>query len=295
MAAYRGYDRAALDAQYNNRARVPDFAQYLARWKRDSAAARARLVGQGAKLDVPYGPSAAERLDIFPAPAGPGGKPPPVMAFFHGGYWRALDKSDFSFPAPAYVSAGISYVSINYGLTPAITLGEIIRQARAAVAWLRANPGVHGGDPDRLYVSGHSAGGQLAPMVLSTDWAAEGLPAGLVKGAAAISGLYDLEPIRLCYLDEGMGLNGDSVRENSPIRQIPPGNRRAGPLILCVGGEESPEYLRQQGEYAGKWAETQARPQVVAAPGLNHFSVMDWFADPASPLFQACRTLVLGQ
>jgi len=294
MGVYRGYDRPALDAQYNNRARVPDFAGYLARWKRDSAAARAQALGRGAKLDVAYGPSAAERLDIFPAPAGPGGKPPPVLAFFHGGYWRALDKADFSFPAPAYVAAGISYVSINYALTPAATLGEIVRQSRAAAAWLYAHHSVHGGDPDRLYVSGHSAGGQIAPMVLSTDWAAEGLPAGLIKGAVAVSGLYDLEPIRLSYLDEGMGLNGDSVRENSPIHRIPPANRRVGPLILCVGGDESPEYHRQQAEYARKWAETQTAPRVVAAPGLNHFSVMDQFADPASPLFQACRTLALG-
>jgi arylformamidase len=294
MALYRGYDRAALDAQYNNRARVPDYASYLARWKRDSAAARARLLGQGAKLDVAYGPSPAERLDIFPAAAGPGGKRPPILAFFHGGYWRALDKADFSFPAQAYITAGITYISVNYGLTPAVTPGEIVRQVRAAAAWLHANSGVHGGDPDRLYVSGHSAGGQLAPMVLSTDWAAAGLPAGLAKGAVAISGLYDLEPIRLSYLDEGMGLNGDSVRENSPIHQVPPRNRRVGPLILCVGDEESPEYHRQQAEYARKWAETQAPPRVVAAPGLNHFSIMDQFADPAAPLFQACRTLVQG-
>lgn len=294
MALYRGYDRAALDAQYNNRARVPNYAAHLARWKHDSAMTRARLAGSGAKIDLAYGPSPGERLDVFPAAAGSAGRKPPVMAFFHGGYWRALDKSDFSYPAPAYVAAGITYISINYSLTPSVELGEIVRQIRSAISWLYLNPAIHGGDTGRLYVSGHSAGGHLAPMAASTDWAAQGLPADLIKGTVAISGLYDLEPIGLCYLGEGMALNADSVRENSPIHQIPARNRPSGPMILCVGGEESPEYHRQQAEYAQKWAETQAPARIVAAPGCNHFSVADWFGDSASPLFQACRRLVLG-
>lgn len=294
MALYRGYDRQALDAQYNNRARVPNFATYLARWKHDSALARSRMLGMGAKIDLAYGPSPRERLDVFPAKPGPGGQKPPVLAFFHGGYWRALDKSDFSYPAPAYTGAGITYVSIGYSLTPSVTLAEIVRQARESVAWLYRNPDIHGGDVGRLYVSGHSAGGQLAPMVASTDWAAQGLPADLIKGTVAISGLFDLEPIRLSYLDEGMGLNADSVRENSPIHQIPPAKRHAGPLILCVGGEESPEFHRQQAEYAQKWAQTQSPAHIVAAPGCDHFSIADWFGDSASSLFQACRGLALG-
>lgn len=294
MALYLGYDRAALDAQYNNRARVPDFAGYLARWRHDSALTRARMLGSGAKIDVAYGPAPGERLDIFPAPPGPDGRKPPVLAFFHGGYWRSLDKGDFSYPAPAYVAAGITYVSVNYSLTPSVTIGEIVRQARAAFAWLYRNPTTHGGDIDRLYVSGHSAGGQLAPLVLGTDWATQGLPVGLVKGAIAISGLFDLEPIRLSYLDEGMGLNAQSVRENSPIHQVPPRNRRVGPLILCVGAEESPEFHRQQAEFAENWALTQEKPRVVPAPGCNHFSIADWFADPSSPLFRACLALVAG-
>ena len=295
MTLYRGYDRQALDAQYNNRARVPEFARYLARWKHDSAAVRARLlIGGGAKIDVAYGPASGERLDIFPAAPGPNGQKPPILAFFHGGYWRALDKSDFSYPAPAYVSAGITYVSVNYSLTPAATLDEIVRQSRACMAWLFRNPASHGGDVGRLYVSGHSAGGQLAPMALTMDWAAQGLPADLVKGAIAISGIFDLEPMRLSYLDTGMGLNEASVRQNSPIHQIPPSNRQVGPLILCVGGEESPEFHRQQAEYAEKWAETQNPARIVAAPGHDHFSVADWFGDPSSALFQACRALAVG-
>ncbi len=294
MTLYRDYDRAALDLQYNNRARVPDFASYFERWKSTSAAAREALATAGARLDLAYGPSAAERLDVFPAAPGPGGRPP-VLVFIHGGYWRALDKADFHFPAPAYVAAGITYVPINYGLTPAVSIDEILRQCRAAVAWLYRNPDAHGGDLDRLYVSGHSAGGQLGPLVMTQDWAAQGLPARLVKGTVAISGLYDLEPIRLSYLNEGMNLDAAAVHRNSPIRQVPPASRPQPPLVLCVGAAESPEFLRQQDAYAAAWARSQAPARIVEAPGANHFSVMDLFADPGSALFHACRDLVLGR
>jgi arylformamidase len=219
---------------------------------------------------------------------------PPILVFFHGGYWRALDKADFSFTALPYVHAGITYIPINYGLTPGVTLDDIVRQTRAAVAWLYRNPQAHGGDIDRLYVSGHSAGGHLAPMVMTHDWAAEGLPTDLVKGAVAISGLYDLEPIRLCYLDEGMNLDAATVQRNSPIRLVPPASKRQPPLVLCVGGAENPEFLRQQADYAVAWAKTQAPATAVDASGANHFSVMDLMADPGSALFRACRDLVLG-
>ncbi|MCC7048577.1 MAG: alpha/beta hydrolase [Alphaproteobacteria bacterium] len=294
MAIYRDYDRAALDAQYNNRLRVPDFAAYFARWKAGSDAARDRLLAAGARLDVAYGSSPLERLDIFPAkPAD--GRRPPVLVFIHGGYWRALDKTDFTFTAPPYVHAGITYVAINYGLVPTVSMDDILRQSRAALTWLYRNPGTHGGDVQRLYVSGHSAGGQLAPLVMGHDWGAQGLPRDLVKGAIAISGLFDLEPIRLSYLDEGMNLDAAAVRRLSPIHQVPPASKRQSPLVLCVGGAESPEFLRQQEAYAEAWAHNQEPARVVDAPGLNHFSVMDQMAEPTSALFAATRDLVLGR
>lgn len=293
MAIYRDYDRAALDAQYNNRLRVPDFATYFARWKAGSDSARDRLLAEGARLDVAYGSSPLERLDIFPAKASEGLKPP-VLAFIHGGYWRALDKADFTFTAPPYVDAGITYVTINYGLVPMVSVDEILRQSRAALAWLYRNPQAHGGDIHRLYVSGHSAGGQLAPLMMTHDWKAQGLPRDLVKGAVAISGLFDLEPIRLSYLDKGMNLDAAAVRRLSPINLVPPASKRQAPLVLCVGGAESPEFLRQQEAYAEAWARSQAPATVVEAPGANHFSVMDVMADPASALFRAVRELVQG-
>jgi len=290
-AIYRGYDRAGLDAQYNNRGLVPDFAKYFERWKTASATARAQV--KGALLDASYGPSGPEKLDIFPAAAKPGGKPP-LLAFLHGGYWRALDKGDFSYPAQAYANSGITYVSINYGLTPSVTLDELIRQACAAVEWLYRNPQAHGSDVNRLYVSGHSAGGHLAPLIMTADWAAKGLPSDVVKGAVAISGLYDLEPIRLNYLSEGMNLDEASVRRNSPIHALPPSSRKCGPLILSVGADESPEFRRQQADYAAAWSETQQAPVIVDAPGRNHFSIVDAFAEPGHALFRATRDLMVN-
>lgn len=293
MTLYHGYDRAGLDGQYNNRLLVPDYAAHFARWKAGSEAANARFKGI-AKYDVAYGPTKLENLDIYPAPSAAGGKPP-ILVFIHGGYWRLLDKSDFAFTAPAYVDAGITYIPINYALIPAVTIDDILRQVRAAIAWLYRNPDAHGGDLDRLYVSGHSAGGQLAPMALVHDWKAEGLPGDLVKGAVAISGLHDLEAMRRCYLNEGMNLDEGMVQRNSPIHRIPPATRPMPPLVLSVGALESAEFQRQQADYAVAWAKSQKPATIVPAPGANHFSVIEQFADPSTALFRATRDLVLGR
>lgn len=293
MTLYHGYDRAGLDGQYNNRLLVPDYAAHFARWKSGSEAAGARFKTI-ARYDVAYGPTKLETLDIYPAKASQGAKPP-ILVFIHGGYWRLLDKADFAFTAPAYVDAGITYVPINYALIPAVTIDDILRQVRAAIAWLYRNPDAHGGNVNRLYVSGHSAGGQLAPMALVHDWTAEGLPADLVKGAVAISGLYDLEAMRRCYLNEGMNLDDGMVQRNSPLHQIPPASRPMAPLVLSVGAQESAEFQRQQADFAAAWAKSQKPATIVPAPGANHFSVVEQFADPSTALFQATRDLALGR
>lgn len=293
MTLYHGYDRAGLDAQYNNRLLVPNYAEHFARWKAGTEAANARFKGV-AKYNLAYGPTKLETLDIYPAKPTNGARPP-ILVFIHGGYWRLLDKADFAFTAPAYVASGITYIPINYTLIPAVTIDDIVRQIRTAIAWLYRNPDAHGGDLDRLYVSGHSAGGQLAPMALVHDWTAEGLPADLVKGAVAISGLYDLEAMRRCYLNEGMNLDDGMVQRNSPLYQIPPASRPQHPLVLSVGALESPEFQRQQADFAAAWAKTQKPAAIVPAAGANHFSVIEQFADPSTPLFQATRDLVLGR
>jgi arylformamidase len=273
---FLGYDRAALDREYNNRAKVPHFADHLARYARASAAARHELP---CRLDVRYGPGPAATLDVFP----PSGRSPaPVQVFVHGGYWMALDKADFDFVARAFHPAGAAVVVVNYPLIPAVDMDELVRQVRAAVAWVYRNASSFGGDRERIFVSGHSAGGHLVAMLLATDWPAfDGLSADVVKGGAGLSGLYDLEPIRLCYLNDTLHLDPAAARRNSPVH-LPPPTR--SPLLLPVGGLEGPEYLRQSTDLAAAWGARGVPCEVREMAGIDHFSIVSQLEDPRSDL-----------
>ena len=277
-AIFRHYDRAALDAEYNNRTKVKDAMDWIGRYGAESARARAELPMQ---FDVPYGPHHAERLDVFAA-ARPG--PAPVHVFVHGGYWHRLDKADFSFVVRGLRPAGAVTVVINYGLLPSIDMDTLVAQCRRAVAWVHTHARDFGGDPDRLFVSGHSAGGHLTAMLMATDWAALGRPADTIKGGVAISGLYDLEPIRLCYLNDVLALTPDVARRNSPVTLPKP---RAGALVLALGGDEGPEYHRQTGELAAAWGVKPAG--VLDMKGHNHFSIISELENPFSPLARALQ------
>ncbi|MCA3149868.1 MAG: alpha/beta hydrolase, partial [Rhodocyclaceae bacterium] len=167
---------AYYEGQYNNRLSIPDAADYNARGVARSTAARARLAS---KLDLAYGPSARQRIDLYPA-ATPGA---PILSFIHGGYWRSRDKSEFAFVAEPFVAAGITVAMPEYDLTPAVTVGNIVEQMVAAHAWLYRHAGEHGADASRLFIAGHSAGGHLAAMMAATRWTEvdAALPADLVK------------------------------------------------------------------------------------------------------------------
>ena len=284
-AIFREYDREGLDREYNNRAKVADSADWLARYTREGAATRGVLA---CRLDVAYGPSPAETLDIFyagGAPPAPGARPAPVHVFLHGGYWRALDKADFSFVARAFVTAGAVVVVVNYGLIPAVDMDELVRQCRASIAWVWREAPSFGGDPGRIFVSGNSGGGHLVAMLMATDWPAfAGLPADVIKAGCGISGLYDLEPIRLCYLNETLRLTPEEARRNSPIHLAP---LRSGPLLLAVGGLEGPEYHRQTDELAAAWRQRGLPCEVMDMPGIHHFSVVSQLEDPESELARA--------
>lgn len=274
---YRGYDQAGLDAQYNLRVRHPDYLERFARYARLSAQSRAVLDGV---CDVDYGPAAGESLDIFPA-SRPGA---PLHLFIHGGYWQWLDKSDFSFVATGLAPSGAAVASINYALAPAADMDEIVRQCRAAAVWLHRNARRFNADPARLFVSGHSAGGHLAAMLLATDWAEfAGLPGDLVKGGCVISGLFDLEPIHISYHNAVLDLDAAMVRCNSP-RHLPPPR---APVIVAVGGDETDEFLRQSREFAADWAAGGAAARLIERPGLDHFAIVEDLADPESPLARA--------
>jgi arylformamidase len=284
---FRGYDRAALDREYDNRKKVANAADVLAWYARESAWTREKVP---ARLDVAYGPHPGERLDIFP-PTGKAGRErelAPVQVFIHGGYWHRLDKADFSYVARGFAPAGAATVVINYALMPTVTLTELVRQCRAAIAWVHAHARNFGGDPDAIFVSGHSAGGHLVAVVMATRWAGFGALDGLVKGGASISGLHDLEPIRLCYLNDILALTPDDVERWSPVRlPAPPSGR----LLLAVGELEGPEYHRQTDDLAAAWRGRGLAVEVLDMAGHDHFSIAVQLGDPGSPLARA----ILGQ
>ena len=269
------FDPAWLDVQYNNRARVPEHPEILARWERASEFARAN---SARRIDVAYGATPAETLDVFPTPRANA----PVLVFIHGGWWRAVDKRDHSFIAPAFTQAGALVVLPNYALCPAVTIETIALQLTRALIWTHRNAALYGGDPQRIVVAGHSAGGHLATMMLSCAWRAidPKLPARLVRGALSISGLFDLEPLRHTpYLQADLRLTPASVQRLSPVR-FP---RPLGPLYAAVGALESEEFLRQNLAIREAWG-AKSVPVCETVAGTNHFDVLHALADPQSPL-----------
>lgn len=282
-AVFRSYDQKSLDAEYNNRAKVPDVEDYKAAQARGADEARRRF---DCRLDVPYGPGATERLDLY-RPTGTG--PYPVHVFIHGGYWRSNHKEESGYTALPFVPYGAIVAVVEYALIPTVDLGELIRQCRAALTYLWRNVGDHGGDPDRITVSGHSAGGHLTAMMMATDWPAfaAGLPADLVKAGCGISGVYDLEPIRLSFHNDILHFTPETVRRFSPVL-LPPKCR--GPLLLPVGGLEGYEFVRQSEDLAATWRATGIDARAWVMPGHHHFSTVNEYLKPESELSRAVRT-----
>jgi arylformamidase len=264
-----------LDVQYNNLARIAEHPQIFERWRNASTLARANSTNH---LDLPYGSGPNETLDVF-TPERPGA---PVLVFIHGGWWRALDKSDLSFVAPAFTRAGAMVVVPNYALCPAVTIDTIALQMVQALAWTHRHAARHGGDPARIVVAGHSAGGHLAAMLLCCRWneVAPDLPAQLVRSALSISGLFDLEPIRRTpFLQRDLRLTPASVARLSPARFAPP----AGRLFATVGAQESEEFLRQNRSIRAAWGE-QAVPVCETVADTHHLDVLHALADPKTRL-----------
>ena len=282
-------DAAWHDRMYNNRALVPDFADHFAHWKNASSQARDALKPQ---VDVRYGDGPNETLDIFPAARADA----PVVIFIHGGYWRSLDKSDHSFVAPALRDMGACVVVVNYALCPGtteqpVTVPDIALQMAKATAWVWRHIAAHGGDRRNISVIGHSAGGHLAAMLLACDWKKLGrdLPAGLVRKAMSISGLFDLEPVRKTLFVQGdLKLTPAHVRMASPAKWQRPGK---GVLFTVVGGDESPEFLRHNRLIHQAWG-PKTVPVCEELPGLNHFSVVTDLTRPGTRLNALALALI---
>jgi arylformamidase len=285
-------DPAWLDRQYNNRALVPEHAAHFERWAKSSAQARRQLPGL---LDVAYGHGPGETLDVFPAPRKEGRPPAPVLIFIHGGYWRSLDKSDHTFIAPAFVKQGACVVVPNYALCPAVTIPQIALQMTQALAWVYRHIGTHGGDPQRITVVGHSAGGHLAAMLLACQWSlvGEDLPDALVQNALAISGVFDLEPLlHTPFLQDSLRLTAQRVRQVSPAGfAAPPLLDGRGELVAVAGADESEEFVRQTQLIQQAWGKDVV-PVCETLPGLNHFSVLEALVQPRHRLHKLAKQLL---
>ena len=274
---YLDYDQAGLDAQYNLRARWPDHDRFFDRWASESAAVRDRL---DCRLDLAYGPTAGQRLDLFPAD----GSPAPLIAFIHGGYWQALDKSDFSYLASAFRDQELAFASLNYDLAPGAGIAEMVGQIRRALLWTRDHAGELGIDAERICAVGHSAGGHLVAMAMATDRSnPDRHPQPPLAAGCSISGLYDLRPVRLSYHQQVLNIDADAVAPLSPV-DVPPG--KCGALLCAVGEEETDEFLRQQREFLAAWGRQGAAVDGMVVPRHHHFSILDCLIDPDDPLFR---------
>jgi arylformamidase len=279
MIIYKGYDKQVLDSQYNNRARVANVDQIMQQWERESESLRQRVQFHA---DIAYGPHPREILDIFPVSRAGA----PVQAFIHGGYWRSLEKRLFHFIAEGFMSHDMTYVAINYPLAPQATMDEIVASCRQSIIWLYKNIARYNGDPHKICISGHSAGGHLVAMLMATEWPAlaADLPPDPIKGGCAISGLFNLIPIQLSYVNDDVRLNEAMARRNSPVFLSPSCH---SPLIVTVGGVESEEYLAQSQELVSAWSQQGVPISPLVVPGANHFSILDHLVNPDSLLERA--------
>jgi arylformamidase len=279
-------DRSTLDANYNLRAAVAEHQSYFERYEAESAAFRQRRPG---RLDLAYGASPRQLVDLFL----PDRARPPLLVFIHGGYWQRFDPKAFTFVAEQPLARGAAVALLGYDLAPAVDMDAIASEVRRGLGWLYRQGAALGYDADRIFVAGHSAGGHLAAMALAHDWAAEGLPKDLIKGVCAISGVFDLEPIRHCYLNEVLGLDAAQARRNSPLH-LPPG-RAPCPIAVAVGETETEAFHAQSRAYADKLSAAGWPCRLVVQPGMHHFEIVMSMARPDDALVQiVCEQMGLA-
>jgi len=271
---YRGMDRAALDAAYNNTAHVgqPARDRHVAGWTARGAAVRA---ARGGRLDLKYGAGPRHRVDVFPC-----GRPgAPTLLYIHGGYWQMNDKEPYAFLGESLLPAGFNLALVEYTLAPAARMDAIVAEVRGSVAWVIDHAKEHGGDPARVFVSGHSAGGHLTAMAMTE---------ARVAGGLAISGLYDLEPIRLNYLNDKLRMDEAEARRSSPMLHLP---ARSSPLVVTVGLAELPELIRQSEEYAEAWTKKGLPGRYLPVEKHDHFSILEELARRDGKLFGVLQQL----
>ena len=268
----------SLEIEYDNRALVPDHLAIFARWRESSTAFRAEA---NVELDLHYGTAERHRLDLFHAK-----NPRGTVVFIHGGYWRSLDKSDFSFVAAPFVADGLSVAAFNYRLCPVDRVADTIDDCRAALVWLLANGQEHGVAVDRVALSGHSAGGHLVSMLFATDWPRRDVDPSRIVGGVALSGVFDLAPLLNCSMNDDLKMDATSACAASPIHHR---STLSAPLHLAVGGRESRAFIEQTHKLQRAWPATCPVAEEIAE--RNHFTIVDEFVRPESNAFQFVRRL----
>jgi len=269
-----------IDQEYNPRFIVKNTDELIQSYFTESQRVLREYSNRSA---VAYGPTPSETLDIFPAE-----KPcSPIHIFYHGGYWHSLTSRDFAFVAEGLVRNGITAVLVNYALCPSVNIDEIVRQSRAAAAWTYRNAEDFGGNQERISVSGHSAGGHLTGMLLSTDWEKNyGLPPNLIKGFLPVSGLFDLKPFPFSWLQPKLLLTSEQVLRNSPVFLKP---MYTPHVMVAVGADESHEFQRQSKNYTIFLQKHGVPAEYLTMPGKNHFNIIHDFFGDGGPL---CKKII---
>ena len=274
---YKGFRQDELEYQYNPRVSVPEFPE-LSKMR----AAQARKVRESARswLDVPYGKSLREKLDIYAADKRGG----PVFVYLHGGYWRGGSKEDNCSFAPTFTARGVTVVLVEYDLCPQVTVSDIVAETRSAVAWVYRNIASYGGYPGKIYLAGSSAGGHLTAMALANDWEKQTLPRDIIKGALAMSGVYDLDMVMRISVQEEVRLTPDLVRENNPFLHPP---LARCPILVAVGGAEPKGWQQMSEDYFNFCKARGLSAEYLVVPGANHYTLPEGLADEKSPLTRA--------
>lgn len=270
------YTQEELDRAYDQRGWAPNAEQVIARYTTLSRAVKARYKCTTER----YGASDDETLDIYPPPvasgaassAGGNGKPgAPIHVFVHGGGWRLLTKDESAFPVPAFVENGVVFVALNFAVIPKVRVPDMVEQCRRAIVWLKRNAWRFGGDPARVFLSGHSSGGHMAACLLTTDWRVYGIDEAPFKAGLCVSGMYDLAPVLLSGRASYVKLDKAEEDALSPMRHL---ERVTCPIAVAYGDGETPEFQRHARDFAASLkAKVRAPARLVECKGMNHFEV----------------------